>query len=635
MKRNLTAPAALTFIAAVLLAGCTAHDTNLAKVVPSPQGQWENLYVVEQARDQVAVLDAISGKLLGAIPVGKSPCAILNDDLNDAHSVWVANSASNSVTLIDANSNQITATVPVGSIPVSISASRFPHKVVTVANKGDDTVTYLDPYQAVTVATVHVGRTPVSVSSARNQEQVTAVANAGDNSVSIVDDASHRVKQTLSMPAPPAAVMYDDASLNGSASFFVLVPSNDRIYVISPDAAGTYSIAKSFPAGNGAETLSKDGIGYTTVTSVADHTASVIANDSLHITYPLGSHPGASDGGSHFNTVYRFFPDEADDTITAFDVSASSTKPAFSFKLPSGVKAVALAYARGANTVAPVQSPTPAATPTPVATATPVASSAHLYVANGNANTVLAYGMPVNAGSAPSSTISYTQIASGVASDGHGTTAIVADSKLFLYSGAITAASQPIATVYLGVNGFPAFDSKGNVYVTSFWTQVFEIDKPFGNASQPSIHYVADHGVGIAFDSSDNMYVANTSSGNIDVVAPPYTNNSQVVVQPPLSGAALSGAAVHNGQLFVTDPTDQRVFVYGLPLNASGAPASTFGAAHPHGIAFDAAGSLYVANAVDNRIDVYSAPFTSANPAPAFSLTNVAFNEPIGVGFGP
>ena len=129
------------------------------------------------------------------------------------------------------------------------------------------------------------------------------------------------------------------------------------------------------------------------------------------------------------------------------------------------------------------------------------------------------------------------------------------------------------------------------------------------------------------------MYLADRD-GKIDVVAPPYTNNTalQVATEP---GATLAGIAISNGVLFVSDTQNDEIYAYTLPLTASSTPYYTYTVQDPEAIAFDGSANLYVSNDAANRVDVYHALSPQAPPSLDYSFPSTLFQSPYGLAFGP
>jgi len=130
------------------------------------------------------------------------------------------------------------------------------------------------------------------------------------------------------------------------------------------------------------------------------------------------------------------------------------------------------------------------------------------------------------------------------------------------------------------------------------------------------------------------MYVANFSSGNLGIVAPPYANNSQTTIVPA-AGATLGAVAVNGSILYVSDTAHNVIYAYALPVTTNSTPLHTYAVTDPEAIAFDANGYLYVSNDSNNRVDVYNPPSSQAALNLAFSLTGNGLNLPFGIAVAP
>jgi hypothetical protein len=249
-----------------------------------------------------------------------------------------------------------------------------------------------------------------------------------------------------------------------------------------------------------------------------------------------------------------------------------------------------------------------------------------LYVGNDNpSGGVQQYTLPIS----PSSTPNFTFAASNTVSvgvDGSGNVAIGDfTGNLKFFTAPISGASTPAASFVNGAGpntGQIIFNPAGQMFASTFGAAVNRFTPPFTNATTPSQSITAvglTASAGIVFDSSQNLYVANSSGpgSNLFVFAPPYTSAS--VITPAASGTAYRKIAISGSQLFAASvsPGVGKVDVYNLPLTNASTPAFsiTSGIDTPEGLAVDASGRLHVGNlgSVSGSVVVYTGPFSAAS----------------------
>jgi sugar lactone lactonase YvrE len=107
-----------------------------------------------------------------------------------------------------------------------------------------------------------------------------------------------------------------------------------------------------------------------------------------------------------------------------------------------------------------------------------------------------------------------------------------------------------------------------------------------------------------------------------------------------MAGAQPEGVAFDAaGNLYVSDYTNSKIFIFNPPFTNASTPATTIsggtsGLAHPSALTFDSAGNLYAANEAGPTVTVYSPPFV-ASSTPVTTITTAAGSEPFAITWGP
>ena len=305
--------------------------------------------------------------------------------------------------------------------------------------------------------------------------------------------------------------------------------------------------------------------------------------------------------------------------------------------------ALATACNGGSSSPPPFFTGTAAPTPSP----TPSPAPQHLYVGNDNTpGQVLQFTLPLTMSTTSNFAIASNNVVA-VALDATGNLAVGDNAgHLQFFTAPLSGASVPAATFNNGTatnNGQIAFTGS-DFAVATVSNRVNGFTHPFSNASTPS-QFVTNaalvSAIGTAFDAAQNLYISNAGSGTaIDcssgagtcsdllVYAPPYTGVP--IITPNVPSTAYRKIAVSATQLFAAQVAGAvgRVDEYNLPITAASAPAFslTTGVNIPEGLAFDAAGRLYIGNLGDATVTVYTPPITSGSvPTLIYKVSTGAF----------
>jgi len=206
--------------------------------------------------------------------------------------------------------------------------------------------------------------------------------------------------------------------------------------------------------------------------------------------------------------------------------------------------------------------------------------------------------------------------------------------------GGFSGDGEPVAYSQLLSPAGVAVDSAGNVYIADANNRVRKVDATTG-----IIHTVAGNGTSgfsgdggpataaslgpaaVAVDAAGNLFIADTTNarvrkvdaatGRITTFAGGGTINSDHGPATSLQLFSATGVAVDaNGNVYVADALDKRVYkidrltgmmtliagTYGLKLGEDGGPGTSAPLKNPQGVAVDRKGNLYIADTDDGRV---------------------------------
>jgi len=271
---------------------------------------------------------------------------------------------------------------------------------------------------------------------------------------------------------------------------------------------------------------------------------------------------------------------------------------------------------------------------------------------------LLASGSP-----APSVSVAIpSMLPEGVALDGEGNLWISSfDSLLRKYPpNQLTTSGVPTVTIegtsLAGPIGL-AFDSGQNLWVANFFNrsivkftpaQLVASGSPVASVTISAVGPSILEATGIAFDSNQNMWVANSSAPSSIVE---FTPGQLSTSGAPVPAVTISSAALDRpfqlafdtaGSLWVANIGGSILKFTTAQLAASGAPAPAVvitGPAlnEPAGLAFDTGGNLWVMNSGLESIVKYNAAQLAATgaPTPVTVVSGVAAGDAVGIAFNP
>lgn len=196
-----------------------------------------------------------------------------------------------------------------------------------------------------------------------------------------------------------------------------------------------------------------------------------------------------------------------------------------------------------------------------------------------------------------------------------------------IFAPPFSAASNPAVAFQDGTSNDVddiAFDGSGRLYVSNFAQgQVDVVAPPFTNTSTSTFSIEVHAGPeGIDLDPAGNLYVAARTAQNVTIYNAPLsaTSTAATIISAGLSAPV--GLKIRNGALYVADTTNGVVAIYNPPFSNASTPAANIPAPDAWGIAFDAAGNLWACARILATCKEFVPPFSNAS-APAITVNTV------------
>ncbi|HEY3926805.1 MAG TPA: hypothetical protein VGL89_00390 [Candidatus Koribacter sp.] len=225
----------------IVTTGNVVSNTICVGQNPVALGQKPNggkIYVVNQATNNVSVVDPVSQQVGATIPVGSNPVWITSN--LDGSYMFVVNKGSNSLTAIHTTDNT-TTTIPVGTAPNFSIFDSFRNRLY-VTNGGSNDVSMLDlskatPQMLVQHVSLGAGTSnPTSIVPLADGSRY-YVANSGSFNVSVVNSESNTLAATTPNPIP----LYPAGTTAATAQnlWIESEPTSAKVYVTTPPPSGT------------------------------------------------------------------------------------------------------------------------------------------------------------------------------------------------------------------------------------------------------------------------------------------------------------------------------------------------------------------------------------------------------------
>jgi sugar lactone lactonase YvrE len=170
-----------------------------------------------------------------------------------------------------------------------------------------------------------------------------------------------------------------------------------------------------------------------------------------------------------------------------------------------------------------------------------------------------------------------------------------------------------------------AFDASGNLYVANYSGNMVSKVAAGTSTAIPFITSGLSGPMGLAFDASGNLYVANQNNSTVSKVAA-GTSTATPFVTSGLGGPQYL-AFDATGNLFVANYFNDTVSKVAAGTSTA-TPFVTSGLSQPIGLAFDASGNLYVVSTGTNMVSKVAAGTSTATP-----FITSGLNRPWGLAF--
>lgn len=199
----------------------------------------DNIYVTNQASNNVSVISSKTNKVVQSIAVGDAPSYLAFDPVN--HNVYVANAYSGNLTVINSTSNTVTGSIKVGTFPDAIGVDSA-NNMIYVANRNTSTLSVINGSSGTNFLTRPVGKYPSGIAYDPVNSFI-YVTNFGSNTTSIINTTSDQVVGTMRVGGGPQDIVYDPVNNNLYVSNFVsttlsIIGNNFNIYSVKFNETG-------------------------------------------------------------------------------------------------------------------------------------------------------------------------------------------------------------------------------------------------------------------------------------------------------------------------------------------------------------------------------------------------------------
>ena len=322
-----------------------------------------NLYVTNCRSNNVSVISGTTGKVIGAINVGRQPRGIAFDSSNG--NLYVANFESSFVSVINGTTNKAIGSIPVGSFP-SMAAFVPSNGNLYIANCGSNNVSVINGATDKVTGSINLGRQPKGIAFDQSNGNL-YIANLGSGNVSIINVTANKAIGSISVRSYPIAAAFD--SLNryvyvtnlGSNTVSVINGTTNKL--IENITVGSEPRAVTFDSLNGNVYVDNSNSGTISIITTSQNYATTFTESGLpsgtawYVNLTSGFKSGAIKGTSYslslVNGSYNYTIATADSNYSLSPSSGSlnvngssvSTPVTFSFKykvtftesgLPSG-----------------------------------------------------------------------------------------------------------------------------------------------------------------------------------------------------------------------------------------------------------------------------------------------------------
>jgi YVTN family beta-propeller protein len=193
-----------------------------------PDGKW--IYVSESGPSNVAVIETATGKLLlkTKVPTGPGRLSVTADGIY----LLVLNVTSGELSVISTYNQKLVGSVRTGSIPTGIAVNAA-EKIAYISNRGSDTISVVDIMKRTVLQTMKTGAGPTGLALSRDGKQL-FVACGRDNTLMVFDTKTFAKEKEAKLPL--------DIDFPGT---LCLTPDGKHLLVTSQqtDTVGLYDTA--------------------------------------------------------------------------------------------------------------------------------------------------------------------------------------------------------------------------------------------------------------------------------------------------------------------------------------------------------------------------------------------------------